>query len=113
MCERTSSHDAGRGRRTPVCGRVDQIGEDGQKIRHFVFATDDTGFLSTLSSSAHYWWAIARSATLKGDLSYAPSDVFETLPLPELTSETRELGDRLDTFRRELMLARRKYSEVL
>lgn len=34
------------------------------------------------------------------------SDVFETLPLPELTQEMRDLGDRLDTFRRDLMLSR-------
>jgi hypothetical protein len=32
--------------------------------------------------------------------------VFETLPLSEITPEMRELGDLLDTFRRDLMLAR-------
>jgi hypothetical protein len=43
---------------------------------------------------------------MKADLRYTPSDVFETLPLPEATEETRALGDRLDRFRREVMLAR-------
>jgi hypothetical protein len=43
---------------------------------------------------------------MKGDLRYSPSDVFGTLPLPKPTSEMRELGGRLDTFRRELMLSR-------
>jgi len=43
---------------------------------------------------------------MKADLRYTPSDVFETLALPELTDEMRELGDRLDTYRRDLMLAR-------
>ncbi len=43
---------------------------------------------------------------MKGDLRYTPSDVFETLPLPAVTPEMRELGDRLDTFRRDLMLSR-------
>jgi hypothetical protein len=71
-----------------------------------VFAADDTAILALLSSSPHYWWAISRSSTMKGDLNYSPSDVFETLPLPEVTTEMRELGDRLDTFRRDLMLSR-------
>ncbi|MEU3166998.1 hypothetical protein [Streptosporangium sp. NPDC006930] len=43
---------------------------------------------------------------MKADLRYTPSDVFETLPLPELTEEMRNLGNRLDTFRRDLMLSR-------
>jgi hypothetical protein len=43
---------------------------------------------------------------MKGDLRYTPSDVFDTLPLPEITTEMRQFGNRLDTFRRELMLAR-------
>jgi hypothetical protein len=71
-----------------------------------LFATDDTGMLALLSSAAHYWWAIGRASTMKGDLRYTPSDVFETLPLPETTDEMREVGGRLDSFRRELMLAR-------
>ena len=72
-----------------------------------VFATDDTGILSLLSSAPHYWWAISRASTMKGDLRYTPTDVFETLARPEVTSKMRELGGRLDAFRRELMLARR------
>jgi hypothetical protein len=34
------------------------------------------------------------------------SHVFETLPLPHLNPEMRSLGDRLDIFRRDLMLSR-------
>ena len=71
-----------------------------------VFARGDTGMLALLSSALHYWWAISRGSTMKGDLRYTPSDVFEALPLPEVTVEMRDLGDRLDTFRRNLMLAR-------
>jgi hypothetical protein len=80
----------------------------GQVFAHklCIFASDDSGMLALLSSSFHYWWAIARSSTMKADLNYAPSDVFETMPLPEITGEMRGLGDRLDTFRRGLMLAR-------
>ncbi|QFY12954.1 hypothetical protein GBF35_46065 [Nonomuraea phyllanthi] len=71
-----------------------------------VFATDDTATLALLSSAPHYFWAAKYSATLKADLQYAPSDVFETLPFPELTQEMRDLGARLDTYRRDLMLSR-------
>jgi hypothetical protein len=80
----------------------------GQVFAHklAIFATDDTGMLALLSSAPHYWWAISRSSTMKADLNYSPSDVFETLSLPELTENMRGLGDRLDTFRRQLMLAR-------
>jgi hypothetical protein len=80
----------------------------GQVFSHQlgVFADDDTGMLALLSSAPHYWWAIGRASTMKGDLRYTPTDVFETLPLPEVTPEMREYGARLDTFRRNLMLAR-------
>jgi hypothetical protein len=71
-----------------------------------IFATDDTGMLALLSSTPHYCWAISRSSTMKADLNYSPSDVFETLPLPEITREMWEVGGRLEVFRRELMLAR-------
>ncbi|GGK63579.1 hypothetical protein Sme01_05820 [Sphaerisporangium melleum] len=80
----------------------------GQVFSHMlgVFATDDTAMLALLSSAPHYWWAVARASSMKADLRYTPSDVFETLPLPELTQEMRDLGNRLDTYRRDLMLAR-------
>ncbi|MEV0627896.1 Eco57I restriction-modification methylase domain-containing protein [Nonomuraea wenchangensis] len=71
-----------------------------------VFTTGDTAMLAFLSSAPHYWWTVRRSSTMKADINYSPSDVFETLPLPELTKELRELGNKLDTYRRELMLAR-------
>ncbi|ACY98105.1 Eco57I restriction-modification methylase domain-containing protein [Thermomonospora curvata] len=71
-----------------------------------VFATDDTAMLTLLSSAPHYWWAVSQASSMKADLRYTPSDVFETLPLPELTQEMKELGDRLDIFRRDVMLSR-------
>ncbi|MET8154855.1 type IIL restriction-modification enzyme MmeI [Sphaerisporangium sp. NPDC005289] len=71
-----------------------------------VFATDDTAMLGLISSSPHYWWAVARASSMKTDLRYTPSDVFETLPLPVMTEEVRDLGNKLDIDRRDLMLAR-------
>lgn len=70
------------------------------------FATEDAAMLALLSSAPHYWWAKSRGSSIKTDLRYTPSDVFETFPLSELTGEMRELGDRLDTFRRKVMLSR-------
>ncbi|MFJ2751009.1 Eco57I restriction-modification methylase domain-containing protein [Streptomyces sp. NPDC087297] len=80
----------------------------GQVFAHKlgVFATDDTAMLAILSSAPHYWWAISRSSTMKADLNYSPSDVFETFARPELTPELRALGGRLDIRRREIMLSR-------
>jgi len=71
-----------------------------------VFASDDTGFLALLSSTFHYWWTINHSSTMKADLNYSSSDVFETFAQPTVTDAMRELGGRLDVFRRELMMSR-------
>jgi hypothetical protein len=80
----------------------------GQVFAHKlgVFATDDRAMLALLSSAPHYWWAISRSSTMKADLNYSPTDVFETLARPVATPEMRALGERLDSYRRDLMLAR-------
>ncbi|MEU8799535.1 DNA methyltransferase [Spirillospora sp. NPDC048819] len=80
----------------------------GQVFAHKLglFALDDTAMLAMLGSNFHYHWTVSRSSTMKADINYSPSDVFETLALPEMTSEMRVLGDRLDRFRRDLMLAR-------
>jgi hypothetical protein len=73
-----------------------------------VFATDDTAMLALLSSAPHYWWTRVRSSTMKSDLNYSPSDVFGTLALPGLTEEMRDLGDRLDRYRRETVMLPRQ-----
>ncbi|GGM27856.1 Eco57I restriction-modification methylase domain-containing protein [Dactylosporangium sucinum] len=80
----------------------------GQVFSHAlgVFATDDTAMLALLSGAPHYWWAVSRASTMKADLRYTPSDVFETLPLPETTRDMRRLGDLLDRRRREIMDSR-------
>jgi hypothetical protein len=80
----------------------------GQVFSHMlgVFASDDTAMLALLSSAPHYWWAVSRASTLETRVRYTPSDVFETLPLPELSQEMRDLGERLDSFRRRVMLSR-------
>jgi hypothetical protein len=71
-----------------------------------VFASEDFYLLALLSSGPHYWWAIDRASTMKGDLRYTPTDVFETLVRPLPTGRLRAAGTRLEAYRRDLMLAR-------
>ncbi|MEV5341010.1 DNA methyltransferase [Streptomyces sp. NPDC052676] len=86
----------------PVMVPTGQVFSD----RLVVFSSDDYALLALLSSSAHYWWALDRSSTMKADLHYSPSDVFDPLVQPLLTTGLRSAGARLDAFRRNVMLAR-------
>jgi hypothetical protein len=82
--------------------------DGGQVFSHAlgVLATDDPAMLALLSSAQHYWWAMRQGSSIKGDLRYTPTDVFEKLARPDTTADMGRLGDRLDSYRRELMLAR-------
>ncbi|MFI8389832.1 Eco57I restriction-modification methylase domain-containing protein [Streptomyces sp. NPDC085540] len=71
-----------------------------------VFASDDAGMLALLSSAPHYWWVLSYASSLKGDVRYTPSDVFETFPQPAPTRRLQALGEHLDTRRREIMFSR-------
>jgi hypothetical protein len=71
-----------------------------------VFALDGFADLAVLSSSAHTSWVIRYTSTMRTDVRYAPSDVFLTLPRPQLTPELAALGERFDSRRRDLMLGR-------
>ncbi len=74
--------------------------------RDGVFAYDDGAHLALLSSAFHYWWAITRASTMRTDLRYTPSDVFETFPQPAMSSRMDAAGEALDAHRRPLMLSR-------
>ncbi|MEU5524785.1 type IIL restriction-modification enzyme MmeI, partial [Streptomyces sp. NPDC047860] len=71
-----------------------------------IFATDRDPDLALLSSAQHYWWAITRASSMKGDLRYTPSDVYETFPKPGLTDRMDKAGKELENYRRPLMLER-------
>ncbi len=75
-----------------------------------VFATDDAAMLALLSSAPHYVWTLRRASTfgVGAATRYTPSDVFETLALPELTTDLRQLGTRLDTYRRDSVMLPRQ-----
>ncbi|MFH9555355.1 Eco57I restriction-modification methylase domain-containing protein [Streptomyces globisporus] len=72
-----------------------------------VFASDDRAMLAMLTSAVHYWWAISNSSTMKADLNYAPSAVFDTLYRPHFSDRLREAGVLLENFRRNLMRGRK------
>ena len=80
----------------------------GQVFSHAlgVFATDSYSDQAVLSSSNHQMWAITYGSTLETRVRYTPSDVFETFPRPAPTDWLGEIGRRLDTERREIMLRR-------
>ena len=80
----------------------------GQVFSHklAVFACDDYVLDATLSSSLHTMWVLRYTSTMRKDVNYSPSDVFETFPRPEPTEELETIGRTLDTERREIMLRR-------
>lgn len=64
---------------------------------------------SILQSNLHHTWAWKFGSTMKTDLRYTPSDIFETFPFPQnLTKETEatleDIGKEYHEFRRQLML---------
>jgi hypothetical protein len=74
-----------------------------------VFVYDDDAHFGLLSSSLHWWWAVTYASTMRTDLRYTPSDVFETFPQPEPQRgprwETIDTAGRiLNEFRENLMI---------
>jgi len=74
-----------------------------------VLAYDDDGHLGLLSSSFHWWWALTYASTMRTDLRYTPTDVFETFPQPMPQSGSAwdavgSVGRRLNELRAQLML---------
>jgi hypothetical protein len=76
------------------------------------FASASAGFFGVLQSEFHVAWAWQYSSTLKLDLSYTPSDCFDTFPFPHPDPRTPlpaldGIGERYHTRRAEIMRARR------
>ncbi|SCE46307.1 hypothetical protein GA0115245_13989 [Streptomyces sp. di188] len=70
------------------------------------FTTDSAAQVAILSSSFHTSWAWKYSATMKADLNYSPSDVYETFPRPKDTSELIVAGEALEKSQRTVTSAR-------
>jgi hypothetical protein len=71
-----------------------------------VFAYDDDFHFGVLSSAFHWWWTVKYASTMRADIRYTPTDVFETFPQPEFTGPVREAGRALDAHRRDLIAKR-------
>lgn len=80
----------------------------GQVFSHMlgVFATDSFSDQAVLSSSLHQAWVTKYGSSMRADVRYTPSDVFETLPRPEPGEALAAVGKSLDQERREIMLRR-------
>ncbi|MFF6927645.1 Eco57I restriction-modification methylase domain-containing protein [Streptomyces californicus] len=68
-----------------------------------VFATDSPAQLALMSSSMHYWWAVQQGSSMKGDLRYTPSDIYETFPSPVKFSHAAVAGNALEQAQRDAM----------
>lgn len=68
-------------------------------------ALDDAALLSILSSYIHVRWSLALGGTLEDRPRYNKTQCFDPFPFPELDEKQkallRELGERLDAFRKE------------
>jgi hypothetical protein len=77
-----------------------------------VFPVEKFTFFCVVSSTLHEIWARVRGSTLKTDLRYAPSDVFETFPFPDTRNPIPDtlspIGEQYHEHRRQVMLARQE-----
>lgn len=67
-----------------------------------VFASDDLAFFALLCGSPHYSWAMKYGSSMRTDLRYTPTDVFETMPQPKLTARMRQAGAVIEEVRRQV-----------
>lgn len=72
-----------------------------------LFTGANNGLFSTLQSRIHETWTRSFSSSLAETLRYAPSDCFETFPLPKESGTEKDcLGRRYHEHRAALMVAR-------
>jgi hypothetical protein len=74
-----------------------------------VVCSDSGASYACLDSSLHEAWAWKYAGTMKCDLRYTPSDIFETYPFPpanslKAESDLEQIGERYHEHRRELMV---------
>lgn len=77
-----------------------------------VFAFEEASFFAILQSALHVEWAWKYGSSLKGDLRYTPSDIFETFPFPESPFANHQsletIGETYHEHRRQIMLDRQE-----
>ena len=74
-----------------------------------VFAISNYHKFSILQSCIHLEWAWTYGTTMKTDLSYGPTNIYETFPFPQQLKQNSELvleniGNMYHQFRQQLML---------
>jgi hypothetical protein len=69
-----------------------------------VFASNSYVDFGVLSSSFHRTWALKYASSMRNDLRYTPSDVFETFPMPPVSGSIAEHAERVDRHRSLLMV---------
>jgi hypothetical protein len=73
---------------------------------HNVFAIESYGAFAVLQSCFHYSWVWKYCSTMRTDIRYAPSDLFETFPLPIVTGELEAVGCEYHACRKNIMAER-------
>ena len=73
-----------------------------------LIALSEYKYLSYMQSSIHYNWAWKYCTTMKSDLSYTPTAIFQTFPFPqhlstEMETKLERIGEDYYEFRRQLM----------
>ncbi len=71
-----------------------------------VVASDSPGLLGLLSSAVHGEWARKYASSLRTDIRYTPSDVFETFPLPDDWASLSTQGLAMESARNGVMSGR-------
>jgi len=61
-----------------------------------------------MQSALHESWARQFSSTMRTDMSYTPTNCFETFPFPESTNSLDTIGERYYTHRQSIMLSRQE-----
>lgn len=74
-----------------------------------VIALENISDLTILQNSFHNHWAWTYGSTMKDDLRYTPSGIFQTFPFPqnltiEKESTLEQIGEAYHSFRKQLML---------
>ncbi|WP_431218530.1 Eco57I restriction-modification methylase domain-containing protein [Leifsonia xyli] len=72
-----------------------------------VFASASPALAAVLASSVHWNWAVKYSSTLESRVNYAPTDAFQTFPLPNFNEDLQRLGVMLEHARIRMSADRR------
>ena len=75
---------------------------------HVVVALSDYADFANLQSSIHQVWVLDNCSTMKKDVRYAPSDLFETFPFPESTINLETIGETYYNHRQTIMQTRQE-----